>query len=133
MQYDPCIFSFELVVDYSFKQSFMHLWFSFYTQFVGDKVAYALSQGLKVIACVGETLEQRESGSTVAVVSAQTKAIAGDQERFPMFIVLYLMFFGVSGDIPVVLIGSRISDLCFCLGSKFARFTSSDFFFPSST
>lgn len=46
-------------------------------QFVGDKVAYALSLGLKVIACVGETLEQRESGSTVAVVAAQTKAIAG--------------------------------------------------------
>ncbi|CAN0910827.1 Triosephosphate isomerase, cytosolic [Linum grandiflorum] len=45
-------------------------------EFVGDKVAYALSQGLKVIACIGETLEQRESGSTLAVVSAQTKAIA---------------------------------------------------------
>ncbi|KAH7537199.1 hypothetical protein FEM48_Zijuj03G0066900 [Ziziphus jujuba var. spinosa] len=46
-------------------------------EFVADKVAYALSQGLKVIACVGETLEQRESGSTVDVVAAQTKAIAG--------------------------------------------------------
>ena len=46
-------------------------------QFVGDKVAYALDRGLKVIACVGETLEQRESGSTMAVVAAQTKAIAG--------------------------------------------------------
>lgn len=47
-------------------------------QFVGDKVAYALSQGLKVIACVGETLEQREAGSTMDVVAAQTKAIAGN-------------------------------------------------------
>ncbi|CAL9169034.1 unnamed protein product [Musa hybrid cultivar] len=46
-------------------------------EFVGDKVAYALSQGLKVIACVGETLEQRESGSTMDIVAAQTKAIAG--------------------------------------------------------
>lgn len=45
-------------------------------EFVGDKVAYALSQGIKVIACVGETLEQRESGSTMDVVAAQTKAIA---------------------------------------------------------
>ncbi|XP_059458048.1 triosephosphate isomerase, cytosolic [Corylus avellana] len=45
-------------------------------EFVGDKVAYALEKGLKVIACVGETLEQRESGSTVDVVAAQTKAIA---------------------------------------------------------
>ncbi|KAK7838197.1 triosephosphate isomerase [Quercus suber] len=34
-------------------------------EFVGEKVAYALSKGLKVIACVGETLEQRESGTTV--------------------------------------------------------------------
>lgn len=46
-------------------------------EFIGDKVAYALSQGLKVIACVGETLEQRESGSTMEVVASQTKAIAG--------------------------------------------------------
>ncbi|KAK4385418.1 Triosephosphate isomerase, cytosolic [Sesamum angolense] len=45
-------------------------------EFVGDKVAYALAQGLKVIACIGETLEQREAGSTVDVVAAQTKAIA---------------------------------------------------------
>ncbi|PON44735.1 Triosephosphate isomerase [Parasponia andersonii] len=45
-------------------------------KFVGDKVAYALSQGLKVIACVGETLEQREARSTLDVVAAQTKAIA---------------------------------------------------------
>ncbi|KHG26782.1 Triosephosphate isomerase, cytosolic [Gossypium arboreum] len=33
-------------------------------EFVGDKVAYAVSQGVKVIACIGETLEQREPGST---------------------------------------------------------------------
>ncbi|CAN6904518.1 unnamed protein product [Brassica oleracea] len=41
-----------------------------------DKVAYALAQGLKVIACVGETLEQREAGSTMDVVDAQNQAIA---------------------------------------------------------
>lgn len=46
------------------------------SEFVGDKVAYALSMGLKVIACVGETLEQRESGSTMDVVASQTKSIA---------------------------------------------------------
>ncbi|KAK4596212.1 hypothetical protein RGQ29_014311 [Quercus rubra] len=45
-------------------------------EFVGEKVAYALSKGLKVIACVASTLEQRESGTTVEVVAAQTKAIA---------------------------------------------------------
>ena len=46
-------------------------------QFVANKVEYALSQGLKVIACIGETLEQREAGNTMNVVSEQTKAIAG--------------------------------------------------------
>lgn len=30
-----------------------------------------------MIACIGETLEQREPGSTMAVVAAQAKAIAG--------------------------------------------------------
>lgn len=30
-----------------------------------------------MIACVGETLEQREAGTTMQVVAAQTKAIAG--------------------------------------------------------
>lgn len=55
------------------------------SQFVGDKVAYALSKGLKVIACVGETLQQREAGTTVEVVAAQTKAIAG--ESFVLYMV----------------------------------------------
>ena len=31
-------------------------------EFVGDKVAYALKQELKVIACIGETINQRENG-----------------------------------------------------------------------
>jgi len=40
-----------------------------------------------VIACVGETLEEREAGSTMDVVAAQTKAIAG------MYIVKHLISF----------------------------------------
>ena len=44
---------------------------------MGEKVAYALSHGLKVIACIGETLEQREAGLSVTVVAEQTKVIAG--------------------------------------------------------
>ncbi|XP_050290904.1 triosephosphate isomerase, cytosolic [Quercus robur] len=58
-------------------------------EFVGDKVAYALSLGLKVIACVGETLEQRESGSTVAVVAAQTKAIADKVSNWAHIVLAY--------------------------------------------
>ena len=41
-----------------------------------DKVAYALSKGLKVIYCVGETLAEREAGSTMAVVERQMAAAA---------------------------------------------------------
>ncbi|KAJ9160129.1 hypothetical protein P3X46_025560 [Hevea brasiliensis] len=57
--------------------------------FVGDKVAYALSQGLKVIACVGETLEQRESGSTIEVVAAQMKAIAEQVKDWKNVVLAY--------------------------------------------
>ncbi|ONK62245.1 uncharacterized protein A4U43_C07F1860 [Asparagus officinalis] len=58
-------------------------------EFVGDKVAYALAQGLKVIACVGETLEQREAGSTMDVVAAQTKAIADRISDWKNVVVAY--------------------------------------------
>jgi len=58
-------------------------------EFVGDKVAYALSQGLKVIACVGETLEQREAGSTMDVVAAQTKAIADKVSNWADVVIAY--------------------------------------------
>ncbi|PKI36439.1 triosephosphate isomerase, cytosolic-like isoform X2 [Punica granatum] len=58
-------------------------------EFVGDKVAYALLQGLKVIACVGETLEQRESGSTMNVVAAQTKAIADRVSHWENVVLAY--------------------------------------------
>ncbi|KAJ8636749.1 hypothetical protein MRB53_011016 [Persea americana] len=56
---------------------------------VADKVAYALSQGLLVIACVGETLEQRESGSTLDVVAAQTKAIADQISNWSNVVLAY--------------------------------------------
>jgi len=50
--------------------------------FVTQKVAAALAGGLLPIVCVGETLEERESGKTVSVVERQVAAflpvIAGD-------------------------------------------------------
>ncbi|GLT73664.1 hypothetical protein SLA2020_455050 [Shorea laevis] len=58
-------------------------------EFVGDKVAYALSQGIRVIACVGETLQQREAGSTMNVVAAQTKAIAEHVSNWNDVVVAY--------------------------------------------
>jgi len=43
---------------------------------VAEKVIHALENGLKVIACIGETLQERESGKTEEVVFRQTAAIA---------------------------------------------------------
>ncbi|CAL5412907.1 unnamed protein product [Camellia sinensis] len=40
-----------------------------------------LNKSNEVIACIGETLEQRELGSTMDVVTAQTKAISGSLPR----------------------------------------------------
>jgi triosephosphate isomerase len=45
-------------------------------EFVGKKVAHARFHGLSVIVCVGETLEERESGKTMDVIFAQLKAVA---------------------------------------------------------
>lgn len=42
---------------------------------VGEKTAYALDKGLKVIACVGETLPQRESGDLWNVLGEQMGAL----------------------------------------------------------
>jgi len=41
---------------------------------IGEKVGHALEAGLKVIACFGEKLEERESGRTKEVVFAQMAA-----------------------------------------------------------
>lgn len=43
---------------------------------VGLKTKAAVEAGVSAIACIGETLEQRESGKTLDVVLAQLKAIA---------------------------------------------------------
>ena len=45
---------------------------------MGQKCAAALAAGLKVIACIGEKLEEREAGKTLEVCTRQLKAIAGN-------------------------------------------------------
>ena len=42
---------------------------------VAEKFAAALASGLRPVLCVGETLEQRDSGKTLEVVSAQIDAV----------------------------------------------------------
>lgn len=45
-------------------------------EMTATKVAYALSKGLSVMYCIGEKLEEREAGNTVAVCERQMKALA---------------------------------------------------------
>jgi len=45
-------------------------------EFTADKVVYALNKGLSVIYCIGEKLEEREAGETVAVCKRQMDALA---------------------------------------------------------
>lgn len=44
---------------------------------VASKTAYAVSKGVKVIACIGEHLSEREAGKTLEVNQRQLAAIAG--------------------------------------------------------
>ncbi|KAI0316610.1 triose phosphate isomerase [Amylostereum chailletii] len=58
---------------------------------VAQKTRAAIDAGLKVILCVGETLEERESGKTQAVVEAQLQAVvdAIKPEQWSAIVVAY--------------------------------------------
>ena len=57
---------------------------------VNKKVVSALEEGLRVILCVGETLEERESGLTFTVVETQLKlGLSGVEDRLEMVEVAY--------------------------------------------
>lgn len=58
-------------------------------QIVGDKVKRALEQGLKVIACLGEQLEERKAEQTDEVVKRQLKAIADNVSDWSRVVVAY--------------------------------------------
>ncbi|KAF5303579.1 hypothetical protein FQR65_LT08180 [Abscondita terminalis] len=58
-------------------------------ELIAEKVAHALECGLKVIACIGEKLEERESGKTEEVVFRQTKAIADKIKDWSNVVVAY--------------------------------------------
>ena len=45
------------------------------SELVAQKTRAAITAGLSVILCVGETLEQREAGKTAEVVQAQLQAV----------------------------------------------------------
>uniref|UniRef100_UPI00358F737A triosephosphate isomerase n=1 Tax=Myxine glutinosa TaxID=7769 RepID=UPI00358F737A len=58
-------------------------------ELIGQKVAHALSEGLEVIGCVGETLDEREKGVTEKVVFEQTKAIADNVKDWSKVVIAY--------------------------------------------
>ena len=45
-------------------------------EIVGKKVAHARYHGLSVVVCIGESLEERENGTTFDVIFKQLKAVA---------------------------------------------------------
>jgi triosephosphate isomerase len=47
---------------------------------IGEKVKHALESGLYVLPCIGEKLEERESGKTEEVFFRQLKFIAGKKK-----------------------------------------------------
>lgn len=59
---------------------------------VAEKVGFALDNSLKVIACIGETLEEREANKTMDVVTRQLHAIneqVKDAERWKNVVIAY--------------------------------------------
>lgn len=58
-------------------------------QLVAEKVAHALEAGLKVIACIGETLQEREANKTQEVVFKQINAIAAAVKDWSMVVLAY--------------------------------------------
>lgn len=58
-------------------------------ELIAEKTAHALAEGLKVIACIGETLQEREAGQTEAVVFRQSKALAATIKDWTNVVVAY--------------------------------------------
>ena len=56
---------------------------------VALKAAYALEQGLSVIACLGETKEQREANQTMQVVTEQLGAYAKHIKDWSKVVIAY--------------------------------------------
>lgn len=58
-------------------------------QLVADKTNYALDKGLKVILCVGETLDQRDAGSTFDTIREQLKPVAAQISSWQSVVIAY--------------------------------------------
>ncbi|XP_071945640.1 triosephosphate isomerase-like [Antedon mediterranea] len=58
-------------------------------ELIGQKVKHALDEGMKVIACIGEQLQERENGLTEEVVFKQMKAIANNVNDWSKVVIAY--------------------------------------------
>lgn len=56
---------------------------------VGAKVKNALDDGLKVLACVGETLQEREGGVMFDILDGQMQAIADNVDDWDAVVIAY--------------------------------------------
>jgi triosephosphate isomerase len=58
-------------------------------ELVGQKTARALEQGMSVIPCIGETLEQRNAGQLFKVLEAQVQALVDHVKDWSRIVVAY--------------------------------------------
>ncbi|XP_059084664.1 triosephosphate isomerase-like isoform X2 [Tigriopus californicus] len=58
-------------------------------ELIGEKVAFALENGLHIIPCIGEKLEEREAGKTEEVCFKQLKAIADKVSDWSRVVLAY--------------------------------------------
>lgn len=58
-------------------------------ELIGKKVKFALQEGLKIIACIGETLQQRESGEMFNVLDRQMHAICDNVNDWDKVVLAY--------------------------------------------
>ncbi|XP_030558896.1 triosephosphate isomerase [Drosophila novamexicana] len=58
-------------------------------ELIAEKAEHALAEGLKIIACIGETLEEREAGKTNDVVARQMCAYAKKIRDWTNVVVAY--------------------------------------------
>jgi len=81
------IFATHVILGHSERRSYFHE----SDEFINKKVLAALKNQLKPILCVGETLQERESGSTLKVVQTQTeKGLEGvSKEQAATLVIAY--------------------------------------------
>ena len=56
---------------------------------IGKKISHAIATGLKVIACIGEQIEEREANQTEEVLSKQLKAAASSIKDWSKVVIAY--------------------------------------------